>query len=256
MSNESLLKKYSKNKQYDYWTHPNNRVGMAIILEEIRKKEELLELEQKQKKERRERARLLLEENNVNNNVNNVNNVNNDDNNVSISAHLRVKILNEEYMSFSNVFYYSQTNPEILITKPLLLDVTVSATRTMIQSYNRLRKAMEELSLEENIDDLEFILEKAKRDFNTADNHATIIGIPGNKDRHIRLARKSFEIVINDASTKEEKKTHWNKILKIVREAGIKESAISVINSTTLGYIENGTLGKLRELENVEINYQ
>ena len=242
MSNESLLKKYSKNKQYDYWTHPNNRVGMAIILEEIRKKEELLELEQKQKKERKEREKLRLEENNVNN----------DDNNVSISAHLRVKILNEEYMSFSNVFYYSQTNPEILITKPLLLDVTVSATRTMIQSYNRLRKSMEELSLEENIDDLEFLLEKAKRDFNTADNHATIIGIPGNKDRHIRLARKSFEIVINDASTKEEKKTHWNKILKIVREAGIKESAISVINSTTLGYIENGTLGKLRELENIE----
>lgn len=247
MSNESLLKKYSKNKQYDYWTHPNNRVGMAIILEEIRKKEELLELAQKQKKERREKARLLLEENNVNN-------VNNDDNNVSISAHLRVKILNEEYTSFANVFYYSQTNPEILITKPLLLDVTVSATRTMIHSYNRLRKAMEELSLEENIDDLEFLLEKAKRDFNTADNHATIIGIPGNKDRHIRLARKSFEIVINDASTKEEKKTHWNKILEIVREAGIKESAINVINSTTLNYIDNGTLGKLRELENMEIN--
>ena len=242
MSNESLLKKYSKNKQYDYWTHPNNRAGMAIIMEKIRKKEELLELEQKQKKERKEREKLRLEENNVNN----------DDNNVSISAHLRVKILNEEYMSFSNVFYYSQTNPEILITKPLLLDVTVSATRTMIQSYNRLRKSMEELSLEENIDDLEFLLEKAKRDFNTADNHATIIGIPGNKDRHIRLARKSFEIVINDASTKEEKKTHWNKILKIVREAGIKESAINVINSTTLNYIENGTLGKLRELENIE----
>ena len=75
MSNESLLKKYSKNKQYDYWTHPNNRVGMAIIMEEIRKKEELLELEQKQKKERKEREKLRLEENNVNN----------DDNNVSIS---------------------------------------------------------------------------------------------------------------------------------------------------------------------------
>lgn len=243
MSNESLLKKYLKNEQYDYWTHPNNRAGMAILMEKIRKKEELLELEQKQKKERKEREKLLLEENNVSND---------DDNNVSISVPLRIKILNEEYTSFANIFYYSQTNPEILITKPLLLDVTVSATRTMIQSYNRLRKAMEELSLEENIDYLEFLLEKAKKDFNTADNHATIIGIPGNKDRHIRLARKSFEIVINDASTKEEKKTHWNKILKIVREAGIKESAISVINSTTLGYIENGTLGKLRELENIE----
>lgn len=160
----------------------------------------------------------------------------------------QINILEKDFLLFSNSFYHSQTNPETLIKQPLLLDVNIAATRSMIESYNTLKDAMDTLDKKKHLTQLQYLLEKAKLDYNTADSHSLSIGIPGTDSTTRRKAQLLLDRVLDDGTTIKEKETYWNSILKIVRNAGIRESSINVINTQTKSKILTGNTTTLKAI--------
>lgn len=160
----------------------------------------------------------------------------------------QINILEKDFLLFSNSFYHSQTNPETLIKQPLLLDVNIAATRAMIESYNTLKDAMDTLDKKKHLTQLQYLLEKAQLDYNTADSHSLSIGIPGTDSTTRRKAQLLLDRVLDNATTIKEKETYWNSILKIVREAGIRESSINVINTQTKSKILTGNTTTLKAI--------
>ena len=150
----------------------------------------------------------------------------------------RVNYARKEYGRLATMFTNVHTNPEILIYKPLLLDLSSIPTQNMVNSYNDLRKLMDRNHYE-NISKIEKLIEKARNDFAFADSEATRIGIPGLSNKNRDTAIKSLRIVLDDASTDEEKKSHWENVVKIARKAGVKDSIVSAVNSKVLLSIDN-----------------
>lgn len=202
-----------------------------------------------------------IRENSKNNDSHVVSNDYNDMNKVNYER--KIGNLIEHHSLLNKTFYNYNTNPEILITKPSLLDVNVFTTAKMVDDIvaanNFLNSRVltnassfiqnnNKKDIEDFIENFDYLVKNLQESMIQADIHASTLGVPGLSSDDKRIAKKSISIVLNDASTKEEKKTHWEHVVKIARKSNIDEQTISKVNSRMMDKIELGKAVSFKEL--------
>lgn len=89
-----------------------------------------------------------------------------------LSLEDRTSSLLEKYDGFTTLFIYSQKNPDTAVRRPLLIDYDNPVTKKMNNSVTQLKRSMDFLPIEENIDELEIMLDQAMDDFIIANQNA------------------------------------------------------------------------------------